>query len=807
MPPPIRQQVTSKPSEADTCRKHVTPKLVVAGWDTEPHSLAEQRTFTAGRIVVAGTRARRQEAKRADYLLRYTPDFTIAVVEAKPEDALPGDGLQQAKDYAEILGLKFAYSTNGLGIVEFDYLTGVERQLDQFPTPDELWTRLTAGENLSPEQGNRLLTPTNTYSNKPPRYYQEIAINRTLKSILQGQRRNLLTMATGTGKTSVAFQICWKLWSSGWNRDGRFGKPRILFLADRNILVDDPKDKDFLPFGDARMKIEGGVANKSRQMYFALYQSLAKDENRPGLYREFSPDFFDLIVIDECHRGSAADDSNWREILEYFEPAYQLGMTATPLRKDNKDTYDYFGAPLYTYSLRQGIEDGFLAPYRVHRILTTVDAAGWRPEAGQVDEQGNEIPDQLYTTPNFEKDLVLRQRTDAIAKHITNFIKDDPFAKTIVFCVDQEHAENMRAALSKANPELMKKYPDYVCRIVSDEGDIGKGHLGRFKDVETVSPVIVTTSQMLTTGVDVPTCKNVAIVRNIGSMTEFKQIIGRGTRVRDDYGKLYFNILDYTGAATRLFADPDFDGDPVFVKKIEIDDQGETTEEVTETTTEDDSGDEIIDSDSFDGQADGDHKDVVDDTPKGPKKYYVDGGSVEITADVVWDLDADGKRLRMVKLTEYAGEKVRTLWRTPEELRDAWMDLERRQEIISELAKRGIDFESLADAAKMPDADPFDLLCHFAFQSTVRTRKDRAAKLKDNPAAFFGKYGGTARAVLSAMLDKYADHGTEQFSIPEILEVPPISEYGNVSEIVNSFGGVQQLRSAVNEMQRLLYAA
>ena len=365
----------------------------------------------------------------------------------------------------------------------------------------------------------------------------------------------------------------------------------------------------------------------------------------------------------------------------------------------------------------------------------------------------------------------------------------------------------MRAALSKCNPDLMKKYPDYVCRIVSDEGDIGKGHLGRFKDVETVSPVIVTTSQMLTTGVDVPTCKNVAIVRNIGSMTEFKQIIGRGTRVRDDYGKLYFNILDYTGAATRLFADPDFDGDPVFVKKIEIDDQGETTEEVTETTTEDDSGDEIIDSDSFDGQADDGHKDVVDDTPKGPKKYYVDGGSVEITADVVWDLDADGKRPRMVKLTEYAGEKVRTLWRTPEELRDAWMDLERRQEIISELAKRGIDFESLADAAKMPDADPFDLLCHFAFQSTVRTRKDRAAKLKDNPAAFFGKYGGTARAVLSAMLDKYADHGTEQFSIPEILEVPPISEYGNVSEIVNSFGGVQQLRSAVNEMQRLLYAA
>ncbi len=799
--PPERQQIVSTPSEADTCRKYVTPKLVAAGWDTEPHSLAEQRTFTDGRIVVAGTKAKRQKGKRTDYLLRYTPDFTIAVVEAKSESALPGDALQQAKEYAEILGLKFAYSTNGPGIVEFDYLTGQERQLESFPTPGELWSRLAAGEGLTAEQGQRLLTPINTYANKPPRYYQEIAINRAMKSVLQGNRRNLLTMATGTGKTCVAFQICWKLWSCGWNRDGRFGKARILFLADRNILVDDPKDKDFLPFGDARMKIEGGVANKSRQMYFALYQSLAKDENRPGLYREFGRDFFDLIVVDECHRGSAADDSNWREILEYFEPAYQLGMTATPLRKDNKDTYEYFGVPLYMYSLRQGIEDGFLAPYRVHRILTTVDAAGWRPELGQVDDQGNEIPDQLYTTPNFEKDIVLRQRTEAIAHHITSFLKDDPYAKTIVFCVDQEHAENMRAALSKCNPELMKKHPDYVCRIVSDEGDVGRGHLGRFKEVETVSPVIATTSQMLTTGVDIPTCKNVAIVRNIGSMTEFKQIIGRGTRVKDDYGKLYFNILDYTGAATRLFADSDFDGDPVFVKKVSIDDEGETTEEVTETSIAEEIVPETMD------EPEDHHTDLVDETPKGPRKYYVDGGTVEVGVNVVFDLDADGKRLRMVKLTEYAGEKVKTLWRTPEELRDAWMDLERRQEIVDELANRGIEFAALAEAAKMPDADPFDLLCHFAFQSPVRTRKDRAAKLKDDPAAFLGKYGNGARAVLSAMLDKYADHGTEQFSIPEVLEVPPISDYGTVPEIVNYFGGVQQLRTAVSEMQRLLYAA
>jgi type I restriction enzyme R subunit len=358
MSPPV-QRVTSNPTEADTCRQYVVPKLQAAGWDAEPHSIAEQRSFTDGRIVVAGTKATRLKKKKADYLLRYTPDYMIAVVEAKAEYKLAAHGLQQAKDYAQILGLKFAYSTNGKGIVEFDFLTGKECEIEQFPTPVDLWNRLSSKECLTEEQGERLLTPSNVSAGKPPRYYQEIAINRAVQAILQGKPRNLLTLATGTGKTTISFQICWKLWSSGWNKTGSYGKPRILFLADRNILVDDPKDKDFTPFGDARMKIEGGEANKRRQMYFTIYQALAKDEHRPGLYREFSPDFFDLIVIDECHRGSAADESNWREILEYFKPAFQLGMTATPLRVDNKDTYLYFGTPLYQYSLRQGIEDFF----------------------------------------------------------------------------------------------------------------------------------------------------------------------------------------------------------------------------------------------------------------------------------------------------------------------------------------------------------------------------------------------------------------------------------------------------------------
>lgn len=810
--PENRIRVGGRPTEADTCRQYVVPKLQEAGWETEPHSIAEQRPFTAGRIVVAGTNATRLHRKKADYLLRYTPDFTIAVVEAKSEFRKASDGLQQAKEYAQTLGLPFAYSTNGKNIVEFDFTIGRESELTAFPTPAELWSRYTAGEGLAQEQSERLLTPYNTYSDKPPRYYQHIAITRAVNAILRGKRRNLLTLATGTGKTTIAFQICWKLWSSRWNRTGEYRRPRILFLADRNVLVDDPKDKDFLPFGDARWKIENGIANKSREMYFALYQSIAKDERRPGLYREFGPDFFDLIIIDECHRGSAADDSNWREILEYFEAAYQLGMTATPLRDDNRDTYSYFGNPLYIYSLRQGIEDGFLAPYRVHRILTTVDAAGWRPVPGQVDRFEREIPDQLYVTPNFERDLVLKGRTEAIAKHITKLLKEsDPFAKTIVFCVDQEHAENMRAALANANPDLMRRNPDYVVRVVSDEGDIGRGHLGRFQDVESITPVVVTTSQMLTTGVDVPTCKNVAIVRNIGSMSEFKQIIGRGTRVRDDCGKLFFNILDYTGAATRLFADPEFDGDPAFIQETEIDpaEVEEPTEPIplSEPTPPPSDASEaplpeqpIPEVTETDGPLT-----IIDEQPPEPRKLYVDGGGVEIAATVVFDLDAEGKRLRMIQLTDYAGEKVRTLWRNADDLRDAWVDVEQRGEIITELAKRGIELSALANAANHPDADPFDLLCHLAFKTPIRTRRERAARLKDHPEAFFGRYSGHARNILTALLDKYADHGADQFTIPDVLEVPPISEFGNIPEIVQFFGGTEQLWNAVTEMQRVLY--
>src|SRR5947208_52959 len=497
-------------SEADTCRKYVLPKLYAAGWNDD--QISEQKSFTDGRIVVAGSKPFRKKQKRSDYLLRYRHDFMIAVVEAKPEYKKPGDGLQQAKDYAQILGLQFAYSTNGHGIVEHDFLTGLDTDIEAFPTPDDLWNRLKASENISDEIKERLLAPYYHLSGKSPRYYQEIAINRAVQSILQGKRRVLLTLATGTGKTVVALQICWKLWNSRWNRTGQHRRPRILYLADRNVLVDDPKDKIFAPFGDARHKIEGD-APKSREMYFATYQAIAKDERRPGLYREYARDFFDLIIVDECHRGSARDESNWRDILEYFDPAFQIGMTATPLREDNRDTYRYFGNPLYVYSLRQGIEDVFLAPYRVHRIVSTVDAAGWRPTPGEMDRYGREIPDSLYSTPDFDRLIALKARTEAIARNLTDFLKkSDRFAKTIVFGVDQEHAEEMRRALDNCNADLARQYQDYVARVVSDEGDIGRSHLGHFMELETKTPVILTTSQMLTTGVDAPTCNNVVLV-------------------------------------------------------------------------------------------------------------------------------------------------------------------------------------------------------------------------------------------------------------------------------------------------------
>lgn len=788
------------PTEADTCRKYVVPLLQSAGWDNEPHSIAEQRTITDGRIVPVGKGFIRKTPKRVDYLLRYTRDFPLAVVEAKAAYKKAADGMQQAKDYAEMLGLKFAYATNGKEIIEFDFTTGLEKKRHDYPKPAELWQRYRLAQGIKDAQvAERLLAPYNHADGKSERYYQLIAINRTVEAILKGQRRILLTMATGTGKTFVAFQICWKIWNVRWNRENAHRRPKILYLADRNILVDQPKDGIFSAFGDARCKIEAGEVVKSREMYFAIYQALAEDERRNGLFKSFPPDFFDLIIVDECHRGSARDDSSWRVILDYFNPAIQLGMTATPLQDDNRDTYQYFGNPLYQYSLRQGIEDGFLAPYRVHRVVTEWDAAGWRPSRDDLDRYGRPIPDDEYQTKDFEKVVSLRARTEAIAKHLTAFLKKtDRFAKTIVFCVDQEHASEMRAALNNLNADLAAENPDYVCRVTADEGDIGRGHLGRFQDVDTKVPAILTTSQLLTTGVDAPTCKNIVLARVIGSMSEFKQIIGRGTRVRDDYGKLWFNILDYTGSATRLFADPAFDGDPIRETVETIDQDGNTTDvETTVTEPPEDEGGVIRDGDGG----------PVEPPIEERRKYYFDGGKVEIAAHLVYELDPNGRQLRVIRYTDYAAEGIRSLCPTAPVFRSQWADPTKRSEIIRLLEERGISFTELAEAAKQPDADPFDLLCHLAFNAPLRTRRERAQMLRDTRKEFFAQYGPEARQIMEELLEKYAEHGAAQFVLPDVLKVPPVSTHGQIGDIIKTFGGADKLRKAVNQLQSLLYAA
>ncbi len=529
-------------------------------------------------------------------------------------------------------------------------------------------------------------------------------------------------------------------------------------------------------------------------MYFATYQAIAKDEHRPGLYRDYSPEFFDLIIVDECHRGSAREESNWREILTYFQPAYQFGMTATPLRQDNRDTYAYFGNPVYTYSLRQGIDDGFLAPYRVHRIVTDVDATGWRPSKDELDRYGRAIPDEDYQTPDFERLVALKARTQAIAKSIVDFLKrSDPYAKTMVFCVDQEHADEMRQAINNYSSDLAQKHPDYVARVTADEGDIGRGHLSRFQELERATPVVLTTSKLLTTGVDAPTCKNIAIVRIINSMTEFKQLIGRGTRVRADYGKLWFSILDYTGSATRLFADPEFDGDPIDLPtETSLDEPIPEPEVLPEGIVYPEVGDPS--------------GEPLEASEPPPRKFYVDGGLVAIAAHVVYELDSDGKQLSVVKYTDYASEKVRKLWTSAAELRARWSNAQERTAIIEALEERGITLEQLAENTGQPEADPFDLLCYVAFNAPLRTRRERAERLRKGRVDFWERFKPESREILNEILDKYIEHGTAQFKVPDILKIAPLSSHGNVLEIANKFGGVDQLRAAIENMQTLLYA-
>jgi type I restriction enzyme R subunit len=780
-------------SEQDTCREYVLPRLKAAGWTDE--QIQEQFRITDGRIISVGRRHRRGEALRADYVLEHRPGMPIAVVEAKREHATPGKGLQQAKRYAQLLDVPFAYSTNGAGIVEDDRHTGREDdRLAAFPTPQALWSRYRAWKGIANEIvadgvalpfSRALRNPDGSV--KEPRYYQRTAIDRAVQSILAGDKRLLLTMATGTGKTFVAMQIVWKLWNSGW-RGAR--NPRILYLADRNILIDQPRLDYFSPaFGDGPIWRLQGHAKAGREIYFALYQSLN------DIFREFAPDFFDLVIVDECHRGSARAESSWRAILDHFSAATQLGMTATPKRDETVDTYRYFGDPLFEYSLARGIDDGFLAPYRVRRVRLSPDAHGWAPDPGQRDLYGREIPEGLYTTKHFERVVSLLARTEAAAKHLTTYLhQTDRWAKTIVFCVDQEHADQMRRALHNANADLTRQHPDYVVRIVSEEGDVGTGHLSNFADTESDVPVIATTSQLLTTGVDLPTVRNIVLFRTVGSIALFKQMIGRGTRLFPDDDKLSFDIIDYADA-TRLFADPEFDGPPERVDEEEIDDEGNVVDETAVEAPEP----------TFEEAGEALELDALDIEPRA--KFYVADTEVVVTAEGIYHLDPETRRLRLVEYRDFVADTVRTLFPDPRSLRSRWASRVGRQDVIDALADHGIDVEEVTERTGLRDADPLDVLVHLAWSQPLATRTERARRVQKEHADFFAEHQPAARAVLTELLDKYAQHGISQLDDLSVLEVPPLSALGSPAEIAAHFGSGTALQQAVSELGELLYAA
>ena len=747
--------------------------------------------LTPGRIVPIGDRHTRKEGLRPDYVLFIRQNIPIAVVEAKAEYKSAGDGLQQALQYAEMLNVKFAYSSNGKGIVEHDFITGIERNLDTFPSPDELWGRLKGTFKFEDKKDevDSLAAYWEEAGGKTPRYYQQVAINKAVNAVLAGQKRILLTMATGTGKTFVAFQIVWRLWKSK-------RKKRILYLADRNVLIDQAKDRTFSPMGQALQKIQGRAV-KSREVYFALYQALANPITGDNLYEKYPKDFFDLIIVDECHRGAANEYGSWRKILEYFDSATQIGMTATPRRTDNIDTYEYFGDPIYTYSLRQGIDDGFLAPYRVYRVIPDVDASGLQIDPGVLDRFGREIPPDLYGTKDFERIVSLLSRTEVVAKHLTEYLKrTNRFDKTIVFCVDQEHALDMRMALNNANADLTKIHLHYVERVVSDEGSVGRGHLDDFQDPEKDVPVILTTSQMLTTGVDAPTCRNIVLFKPINSMIDFKQIIGRGTRVSEEHNKYWFTIIDYVGA-TQLFYDPAFDGDPVRVTKTVIDKDG------NETKVEDSEAGTL-------------EPEVQDNTPEAireiqsqydlPRKYYLDNVQVYIAGEQAFELDPDGNVLKTVEFTDYVTQNIRRLNLTAEHLKQDWPKAEQRAEILNQLRSRGIDPDHLAHVTHQEDADALDLLLHVAYNAPLVTRRERAEKLRQKKANFFNTFTPAAREILNELLDKYADYGIGEFDqLPRVLQVSPFDQYGSTHEIYQLFGGAEKLLQAVDELQKFLY--
>ena len=779
-------------SERDICTQYITPALHGAGWDFAAQ-VREEVTFTAGRIIVRGKLHSRGTRKRADYLLYFKPNLPIAVIEAKDNNHGLGDGMQQGLSYGETLDLPFVFSSNGDGFLFHDrsgHAGQVESELalDQFPSPEELWRRYCAWKGLA-TAASRDAVETPYYddgSGKAPRYYQVNAINRTIEAIARGQQRILLVMATGTGKTYTAFQIIWRLWKSK-------ARKRILFLVDRNILADQARTNDFKPFGPAMTKIEKRQANKAFEIYLSLYQAVTGSEEEKNIYKQFSPDFFDLVVIDECHRGSAAEDSAWREILDYFGSATHIGLTATPKETKYVSNIHYFGEPVYTYSLKQGIDDGFLAPYKVIRIDIDKDLQGWRPSQGQTDKHGKLIADRIYNQKDFDRTLVLEKRTELVARKITEFLSaTDPWAKTIVFCEDIDHAERMRQALVNLNPERVKENRKYVMRITGDEAE-GKAELDNFIDPESRYPVIATTSKLMTTGVDAQTCKLVVLDQRIQSMTEFKQIIGRGTRINEDYGKFWFSIMDFK-KATELFADPAFDGDPVQIYEP-------TSEEPPVPPEEEPPEGEPLPPGA-------EPEPSLPPEPPGEKRIkYVIGGEVTVyvVAERVQYYGPDGK-LITESLKDYTRRAVRKEYASLDDFLRRWTSAERKKAVIEELEAQGVLLEALADEVGKKQGkqfDPFDLVCHVAFDRPPLTRKERAEQAMKRDA--FAKYGDKARAVLEALVEKYADAGIESIEDIKILTLDPFSRLGTAPELINAFGGKPAYLRAVRELEQQLY--
>ena len=757
-------------SERDICTKFITPALEAAGWDIQTQ-IREEVTFAAGRITVKGTLHSRGKRRRADYLLSYHDGLPIAVIEAKDNNHSLGAGMQQALEYADHLDTPFVFSSNGDGFIFHDK-TGqsghqeTELTLEQFPSPETLWQSYCQWKALGKTEQQSISVPFYIDKDgKKPRYYQANAINRTMEAIAKGQNRVLLVMATGTGKTYTAFQIIWRLWKSKQ-------KKRILFLADRNILVDQTKNNDFKPFGAAMTKIAKRQVNKSFEIYLALYQAVTGSAEEQNIFRQFSPDFFDLIVVDECHRGSAKQNSAWRKVLDYFSGATQIGLTATPKETKDVSSATYFGEPVYTYSLKQGIDDGYLAPYKVIRIDMDVDLDSWKPKSGQKDKYGHLIEDRIYNRKDINRHIAFDERTQLVAMKVTEYLQQTgEYQKTIIFCEDTDHAESMRRALVNLNPERIKENRKYVMRITGEDKD-GKAELDNFINPESRYPVIATTSKLLSTGVDAKTCKLVVLDQNIESMTEFKQIIGRGTRIDEEHGKYWFAIMDFKGV-TKLFKDEKFDGDPEVIYDPKPGEPPLPKEEKKNETR---------------------------------IKYQVQGESINIASVREQHMTMDGD-LVTTSIQDHTCDILKKEFKTLDEFLRKWSSADKKQAIIEELSRQGVFWEELqvlVQEKQGVEMDPFDLVCHVIYDQPALTRRERAEQVKKRN--YFTRFQGQARKVLEALLEKYSDTGIEPIEDVKILSLAPFTRIGSPMEIIEAFGGKQQYQQAVQSLEQEIYA-